>query len=104
VRNSPRKVLQSIPELDFVEMAEADRCCGGAGTFALLHYDYSTQILDRKIDNAVATGAETLATGCPACRMQLSHGLARRAKRAAGAPQPKRVLHPVEFLARTYGD
>lgn len=102
VKAPPRKVIQSVPEVEFMEMAEADRCCGGAGTFALLHYDYSAQILDRKMDNAVATGASTIATSCPACRMQLAHGLYRHARRAAGETRPRRVAHPLELLAEAY--
>lgn len=99
VRTAPRKVMQAVPELELIEMAEADRCCGGAGTFALTHHDVSMQILDRKIANAAATDADILTTGCPACRMQLSHGLTRY----AGGQGPREVLHPVELLARAYG-
>lgn len=102
VSEAPRKVLHSIPEVEFVEMAESDRCCGGAGTFALLHYEQSMQILDRKIGNAVASGAEVIATGCPACTMQLSHGVNRYAKANPRRPRPHEVVHPVELLARAY--
>ena len=101
VREAPRQILRSIPELDFAEMAEADRCCGGAGAFAVAHYDLSMQILDRKIKNAAATKADLLATSCPACRMQLSHGVARYAA-ADAAGGPREVVHPVELLARAY--
>ena len=100
VREAPRRLLRQIPSLEFVEMAEADRCCGGAGTFALTHYAASTQILERKVANAATTEAAIVATGCPACRMQLNHGLARRA--AAGRASPAEALHPVELLARAY--
>lgn len=102
VSQAPREVLRSIPEVDFVEMVEADRCCGGAGTFALLHYEQSMQILDRKIGNAVESGAEVIATGCPACSMQLSHGVARYARANPRRPRPREVAHPLELLARAY--
>jgi glycolate oxidase iron-sulfur subunit len=102
VRATPRQLLQSIPEVDFVEMAESDRCCGGAGTFALLHYDESMRILDRKIGHAADTGAEIVATGCPACNMQISHGLARHESQRDDQPLPREVAHPVELLARAY--
>ncbi|MHB1005085.1 MAG: (Fe-S)-binding protein [Chloroflexota bacterium] len=102
VRAAPRQVLQAIPGVKLVEMAEADRCCGGAGTFALMHHEVSMAILDRKIDNAAATRAEVVATACPACRMQLAHGLARLSRRQSNAEGPRRVIHPVELLAAAY--
>lgn len=100
VREAPRQVLRAIPGVEFVEMAEADRCCGGAGTFALTHYAISTQILERKVAHAAASGAAVVATGCPACRMQLAYGLARRA--GQGLEAPAEALHPVELLERAY--
>jgi glycolate oxidase iron-sulfur subunit len=95
VNRQPREILKAIPGLTFREMAEADRCCGGAGTFALTNYDLSMAILDRKMNNIKATAPDFVAVGCPACRMQLEHGLARHDMKA-------KVVHPVELLAKTY--
>ncbi|MDA8217533.1 MAG: (Fe-S)-binding protein [Dehalococcoidales bacterium] len=102
VRAAPRQLLQAAPGVELVEMPEADRCCGGAGTFSLMHYEHSMAILDRKMANAAGTEAEVLATGCPSCRMQLEHGLTRLATQQPGSPRPREVLHPVELLARAY--
>lgn len=92
VMEAPRKLLRSIEGAEFVEMVDAAVCCGGAGSFSLLHYDLSMKILDRKISNVIATGANVVATGCPACKIQLEHGL-----RLAG--EKVKVVHPVELLA-----
>ena len=67
----PRKLLQMIPGVEFVEMKEANWCCGGAGTYMLTHYETSMGILDRKMANAGETNAEVIASGCPVCQMQL---------------------------------
>ncbi|MDK2821798.1 MAG: glycolate oxidase iron-sulfur subunit [Clostridia bacterium] len=75
VSAEPREILKSIPGLKFVEMNEANWCCGGAGSYNVTHYDLSQKILARKMGNFKATGAELLATSCPACLMQLGHGL-----------------------------
>ncbi|MDT8902474.1 (Fe-S)-binding protein [Anaeroselena agilis] len=95
VNRQPREILKAIPGLTFREMAEADRCCGGAGTFAITNYDLSMAILDRKVGNIKAVNPTIVAAGCPACKMQLEHGLARN---NVGAT----VAHPVELLAKTY--
>jgi glycolate oxidase iron-sulfur subunit len=59
-------------------MPEADWCCGGAGAYALFHYDLSSKVLDRKMDNLAKTAADYLVTSCPACVIQLSYGVRRR--------------------------
>jgi glycolate oxidase iron-sulfur subunit len=73
----PREILRRIPGAEFVELPEADWCCGGAGSYALSHYDLAMQVLDRKMENLRRTGAEVLVTTCPACIIQLAHGVRR---------------------------
>jgi glycolate oxidase iron-sulfur subunit len=95
IREAPRKLLAAIPHVDFREMEQADRCCGGAGTFSLSHYDLATAIGRRKANYIAASGAEIVATSCPSCMMQLEDMLGRN-----GLPQ--RVVHLAEILAPCY--
>jgi glycolate oxidase iron-sulfur subunit len=95
VNRQPREVLKAIPGLTLKEMAEADRCCGGAGSFALTNYDLSMKVLDRKMNNIKAVSPDMVAAGCPACKMQLEHGVERHEMKIP-------VVHPIELLARTY--
>ena len=74
----PRELLRRMSGAEFVELPEADWCCGGAGSYALSHYDLAMQVLDRKMGNLEKTGADLLVTTCPACILQLSHGVRRR--------------------------
>jgi glycolate oxidase iron-sulfur subunit len=97
VWRQPRELLKMIDGLEFVELSEADWCCGMAGTQIITHYDMSMKVLARKIGNAAATGADCIASGCPVCRMQLQTGLAR-----AGIEM--QVVHPVVLLDRAYLD
>jgi len=71
----PRSILKSLPGVTYVELPEADWCCGGAGSYALSHYRLSRQVLDRKISNLAKTGAQIVATSCPACMIHLSYGI-----------------------------
>ena len=91
----PRQILRMIPGVTLAEMAEADQCCGGAGTFGLSNFDLSMKILDRKMASIAATKADVVATCCPTCTMQLAFGLKR-----AGNPAP--ILHPVQLMAESY--
>ncbi len=89
----PRELLKATPGIELVEMDGADRCCGLGGTFNVYHYGSSMTINDAKSEAIMATGAQTVATGCPGCMMQLSDGL----KQHGSAVE---VVHTLQLLAR----
>ncbi len=94
VFEQPRALLKSNPKVEFVEMDEPDRCCGCGGSFNLQHYDLSKEIGKRKRDNIVASGASVVATGCPACMLQISDMLSQNHDQIA-------VKHVMEIYAET---
>lgn len=94
IKAAPRELLRRIPEVDFVEMPGANTCCGGSGTYSLTHYDLSMKILDKKMDKAMSTGADKLATCCPSCTMQLKYGTER-------CHWNCEVVHPVVLANRS---
>jgi glycolate oxidase iron-sulfur subunit len=94
VFNEPRTVIKATPGCTLKEMAESDWCCGMGGSFNLQYYDISKGIGMKKAAQIQATGADVLATGCPACMIQISDMLSQ-----AGADIA--VRHPVELLAET---
>jgi glycolate oxidase iron-sulfur subunit len=91
----PRALLKLVDGLEFVELPEADWCCGSAGSQLITHYETSRRVMDRKLDNLTRTGAEVVASGCPGCQMQLLSGVRRRGI-------PVRVVHPVTLLDEAY--
>lgn len=95
VWKQPREIMKLIDGLEFVEMPEADWCCGSAGSQLITHYETSTQVLDRKMDNLAGTKAQVVASGCPGCQMQLNTGLQRRGLNM-------RVVHPITLLDEAY--
>ncbi|MDD4802818.1 MAG: (Fe-S)-binding protein [Syntrophomonas sp.] len=95
IKAAPRELLKRIPGVELVEMKDANRCCGGSGTYSVTHYDLSMQILDHKMHNAMETGASKIATCCPSCMMQLRHGIKRENWNAE-------VVHPVELICESY--
>ena len=96
IKQQPRQLLKLLPSIEYREMPEADNCCGGAGTFVVKNYDMSMRILDRKIASIKETGANTVATCCPTCTMQLKHGLDKHGLIIE-------VVHPLEILAESMG-
>lgn len=94
VFEQPRALLKSNPNVEFVEMADADRCCGCGGSFNLQHYSVSKSIGDQKRGNIVASGAQVVATGCPACMLQISDMLSQHKDQIA-------VKHVMEIYAET---
>jgi glycolate oxidase iron-sulfur subunit len=78
IKAPQRTILKSIPGVEFVEMKEADMCCGAAGSYGFKNYDLSMKVLARKMDNVQNTGAGLLVSSCPACLMQLSYGVKTR--------------------------
>jgi len=96
VSKEPRQLLQAIPGVNYAEMKDAAKCCGAGGTFSMAHYDISRTINDWKLDNAEATGATILATGCSACRMHITDGLGQRGSNM-------KVVHTAEIIAKAYG-
>lgn len=71
----PRNLLKSVPRLKFVEMFEANRCCGAAGLVQAFYHDLSSKITAEKAQNIIDTGAEIVATSCPACMLKINSGL-----------------------------
>lgn len=92
ITREPREIIKSIPGIEFVELPEADWCCGGAGTYSITNNEISMKILERKINNIKKTGADIVATSCPACMIQLSYGLRREGLNI-------RVMHVNQLLA-----
>ena len=92
IRREPRELLRLIPCLEYKELEAADACCGSAGTYNIEHSEMSDRILQRKLDNIRASGAEVVVTSNPGCLLQLKKGLADQLPGV-------RIMHLTEVLA-----
>ena len=77
INDHPRKLLRSMPGVEFVEMEGADACCGLGGAFGISHRDMSLAIQAKKMEFIRDTGAQTVVTACPGCLVQLMDGARR---------------------------
>ncbi len=91
VSRQPRDILRAIPDVQLIEMAASDQCCGGGGAFQFEHPEISAEVTDLKKRHIRATHARIVATGCPGCRLTLTGNL-----HDSGDPT---VMHTVQLLA-----
>ena len=94
IRTPPRELLKGIPELELVEPAEWELCCGSAGIYNLIKPEPAAELGERKARNLLDTGAEAVVAANPGCALQITAHTAR-----LGRALP--VLHPMELLARS---
>jgi glycolate oxidase iron-sulfur subunit len=93
IYQEPRRLLQALPGIEFVEMKQPNRCCGMAGSFNFVYYDLSKKILKRKLDDIEATRADFVATSCMGCLIQLKDGIHQEKMKA-------KAVHLVEILGQ----
>ncbi len=95
VSSPPLAVLAAIPSLQLLPLAASEQCCGSAGIYNLVEPEISNLVLEPKLANIAASGADIVATGNPGCLMQIGAGLLR-------AGQVAQTRHPVELLDASY--
>ncbi|MGD2099715.1 MAG: (Fe-S)-binding protein [Desulfobacterales bacterium] len=92
VRQQPRALLQHVAGIDFIEMRDADYCCGFGGTFSVKYPDISDAMVTDKAQNILDTKADAV-VGCDmGCLMNIQGKLSRLGS-------PIKVLHLAQVLA-----
>jgi len=70
VYEEPRRVLATIPGLEFKELP-ANRaltnCCGGGGNVEMVDPDLAAAVAAKKVEEIMATGAEAVVSSCQQC-------------------------------------
>src|SRR5262245_4173487 len=67
VREAPRRLLEAVPGVQFVELPFSDICCGSAGVYNITQTEASMELLAEKMKNAAGTEAEVIVTANPGC-------------------------------------
>lgn len=91
----PRELIRAIPGLNFVDLTEADTCCGSAGIYNVTQPKLARQLVERKYSHIADTGASVVATGNPGC-----HAWIAQAAREHG--RKVQVLHTAELLEAAF--
>ena len=100
VYTPPRELLEIIPNSEFTEMprnSERSFCCGAGGARMWMEETIGERINVNRTTEAVETGADQIAVGCPFCRVMLSDGLT--SKQADGSAREEvEVLDVAQLL------
>ncbi|MFL6332652.1 MAG: (Fe-S)-binding protein [Pyrinomonadaceae bacterium] len=92
LREEPRRLIRGVRGAEFVELPNADACCGFGGTFSVKYPEISVAILDHKIDAIEKAGVRAVVSGDASCLMQIGGRLTRNNSAV-------KTMHLAELLA-----
>jgi Fe-S oxidoreductase len=84
VYSPPRELVEAAGAVLTEMPRHADRalCCGAGGARMWMEENIGKRINMERVDEAIATETDTIATGCPFCRVMLTDGLTERQSEA----------------------
>ena len=80
---APRNLLKKAASEPMREMKRHGResfCCGAGGARMWMEETIGSRINENRTEEAIQTGASTVATGCPFCMTMISDGIAAKGK------------------------
>ncbi|HET8522477.1 MAG TPA: (Fe-S)-binding protein, partial [Thermomicrobiales bacterium] len=92
LREEPRRILRDVLGFEIRELAENRLCCGFGGSYGFDYPDISERLMNRKLNNAQATGAPVIVTDNQGCIMHLRGGCDAQGR-------PLQVRHLAEVVA-----
>jgi Fe-S oxidoreductase len=95
----PRELIGALPGVELKEMErtkEKSFCCGAGGARMWMEEKLGTRINTNRTEEALGTGAERIAIGCPFCRVMISDGLT--AKQSEGIGEQVEVVDVAQML------
>jgi len=92
LRTEAKQLLGAVRGLEMIPLNEEETCCGFGGVFSVVYPEVSRVMMQNKVQNIIATGAEAVVASDAGCLMNIGGGL-----RKAGSAI--KVLHTIEVLA-----
>ncbi|TQR21339.1 (Fe-S)-binding protein [Psychrobacillus vulpis] len=93
VKDEPRDILKAVQDCKYVELPNADLCCGSAGIYNLLQPKMASLLLESKMQKVKEVSASTVITTNPGCLLQMKVGIERE-----GLSTTTQALHLVDFI------
>ena len=92
LKSEPRALLRNVRGAEFIELDNAESCCGFGGTFSVKYPEISVAILDQKIEAIERAEVDAVVAADASCLMQIGGRLSRNGSSV-------RVMHLAELLA-----
>jgi L-lactate dehydrogenase complex protein LldE len=86
-------LIRNVRGAEFVDLENADACCGFGGMFSVKYPEISLAILDQKIDAIERAGVDAVVSGDASCLMQIGGRLSRKGSKV-------QTMHLAELLSR----
>ncbi len=93
LREEPKQLLRAVKGLELVPLNDEETCCGFGGVFSVIYPEVSRAMMEAKVNNIVASGAEYIVAGDAGCLMNIAGGLQK-------ISSPIRALHLISVLAQ----
>jgi len=95
ISEEPRKLIQMIPGIEFIDIEESDRCCGAGGGVRAGRRDLSDDIAGIKFDLLSEVQPDVIATSCSFCYIQLIDQIKKTGSKI-------KVMNVTDLLAMSY--
>ncbi len=92
LRTEAKQLLGAVRGLEMIPLNEEETCCGFGGVFSVVYPEVSRAMMQNKVQNILASGAEMVVASDAGCLMNIGGGL-----RKAGSSM--RAVHTIEILA-----
>jgi L-lactate dehydrogenase complex protein LldE len=92
LRTEAKALLQAVKGLELIPLHEEETCCGFGGAFSVTYPEVSRAMMDSKVKNILASGADTVVMGEPGCLINIAGGLHQ-------AGSSIRAMHIIDLLA-----
>jgi fumarate reductase (CoM/CoB) subunit B len=86
------KIVKAFPKWEYIELPNADECCGAGGGVRASQKPLSYQIRARKIENVLQSGADIVLAACPFCELQIDEGLREQENTKARGITPQALI------------
>ncbi len=92
LKTEAKLLMNAVDGLEFIPLNDEENCCGFGGSFIVTYPEVSGAMMEDKVRNVIASGADTVVMCEPGCLMNVAGGL-----RKAGSNI--RAMHIVDLLA-----
>lgn len=92
LKTEAKTLLHSVKGLELVPLKEEETCCGFGGSFTVTFPEVSRAMMENKVNDILASGADTVVMCEPGCLMNIAGGLHKTGSKIC-------AMHIIDLLA-----